>query len=42
MSGLENLEFYRKLFDVKTRDPMELINLVGLDGKEKIKEILVF
>ena len=37
MSGLENLEFYRKLFDVKTRDPMELIKLVGLDGKEKVK-----
>ena len=37
MSGLENLEFYRKLFDVKTRDPMELIKLVGLDGKENIK-----
>jgi fluoroquinolone transport system ATP-binding protein len=37
MSGLENLEFYRKLFDVKTREPMELIKMVGLDGKEKIK-----
>ncbi len=37
MSGLENLEFYGKLFDVETRDPMELIKLVGLDGKEKIK-----
>lgn len=37
MSGIENLEFYRKLFDVKTRDPMDLIRLVGLDGKEKIK-----
>lgn len=37
MSGLENLEFYRKLFDVETRDPMDLIKLVGLDGKEKIK-----
>jgi len=37
MSGLENLEFYRKLFDVETRDPMELIKLVGLEGKEKIK-----
>ena len=37
MSGLENLEFYRKLFDVETRDPMELIKLVGLDGKENIK-----
>lgn len=37
MSGLENLEFYGKLFDVKTRDPMELIRMVGLDGKEHIK-----
>ncbi len=37
MSALENLEFYRKLFDVETRDPMELIRLVGLDGKENIR-----
>jgi fluoroquinolone transport system ATP-binding protein len=37
MSGLENLEFYRKLFDVKTRDPKELIKLVGLEGKEHVK-----
>ncbi len=37
MSGLENLKFYGKLFDVKTRDPMELIKMVGLDGKENIK-----
>jgi fluoroquinolone transport system ATP-binding protein len=37
MSGLENLDFYRKLFDVETRDPMELIRMVGLDGKENIK-----
>ena len=37
MSGLENLEFYRKLFDVKTRDPRELLKLVGLEGKENIK-----
>src|SRR5690554_1156626 len=37
MSGLENLEFYGKLFDVKTRDPMDLIRMVGLDGKEKVK-----
>lgn len=37
MSGLENLEFYRKLFDVETREPMDLIKLVGLDGKENIK-----
>ncbi len=37
MSGLENLEFYRKLFDVETRDPKELIKLVGLEGNEHIK-----
>ncbi len=37
MSGLENLEFYGKLFDVETRDPMDLIRMVGLEGKEKIK-----
>ncbi|MBN2796584.1 MAG: ABC transporter ATP-binding protein [Clostridia bacterium] len=37
MSALENLEFYRKLFDVKTREPQDLINLVGLDGKENKK-----
>jgi fluoroquinolone transport system ATP-binding protein len=37
MSGFENLDFYRKLFDVETRDPMDLIKLVGLDGKEHIK-----
>ena len=37
MSGLENLEFYRKLFDVETKDPMDLIKLVGLEGKENIK-----
>jgi fluoroquinolone transport system ATP-binding protein len=37
MSGLENLEFYGKLFDVDTRNPMELITMVWLDGKENIK-----
>lgn len=37
MSGLENLEFYRKLFDVETKNPMDLIHLVGLGGKEHIK-----
>jgi fluoroquinolone transport system ATP-binding protein len=31
LTGLENLEFYRKLFDVPTRDPGELLELVGLD-----------
>lgn len=37
LSGKENLEFYRKLFDGKTMDPMELLNMVGLDGKEDIR-----
>lgn len=37
LTAKENLAFYRKLFDVPTRDPMELIKLVGLDGKENIK-----
>jgi fluoroquinolone transport system ATP-binding protein len=37
MSALENLEFYRKLFDVPTKDPKELLNLVGLGDKAKIR-----
>jgi fluoroquinolone transport system ATP-binding protein len=37
MTSKENLYFYSRLFDVKTRDPVELINLVGLSGKENIK-----
>lgn len=37
MTAKENLDFYRKLFDVETRDPQELLNMVGLDGKENIK-----
>jgi fluoroquinolone transport system ATP-binding protein len=37
LTAKENLDFYRKLFDVPTRDPMELLKLVGLDGKENIK-----
>jgi len=37
MTAKENLSFYSKLFDVETRDPMELINLVGLGGKENIR-----
>ena len=37
MTAKENLSFYSKLFDVKTRDPMELIDLVGLKGKENIR-----
>lgn len=37
LTAKENLDFYRKLFDVPTRDPMELLKLVGLDGKENMK-----
>lgn len=37
MTAKENLDFYRKLFDCETREPNELIKLVGLDGKENIK-----
>lgn len=34
LTAKENLEFYAKLFDVPTRDAVELIHLVGLAGKE--------
>jgi fluoroquinolone transport system ATP-binding protein len=37
MTGKENLEFYRKLFDVETRNPQELLELVGLGDKGDIK-----
>lgn len=37
MTALENLEFYRKLFDGETRAPAELLKLVGLDGKENVR-----
>ncbi len=37
MTAEENLKFYSKLFDVPTRDPNELLELVGLDGKGKIR-----
>ena len=37
LTGIENLSFYAKLFDVETRDPMELLELVGLGGKQNIK-----
>lgn len=37
LSAKENLQFYSKLFDVPTRDPMELIELVGLKGKEDVR-----
>ncbi|MBI9107437.1 MAG: ABC transporter ATP-binding protein [Spirochaetales bacterium] len=34
LTAKENLDYYAKLFDVPTRDSMELLHLVGLDGKE--------
>jgi fluoroquinolone transport system ATP-binding protein len=37
LTAKENLVFYSKLFDVPTREPMELIDLVGLTGKENIR-----
>lgn len=37
LTARENLEFYGKLFDVETVDPMELLKLVGLEGKEDTK-----
>ncbi len=37
LSAKENLDFYRKLFDVPTRDPMELLDLVGLKDKANDK-----
>jgi fluoroquinolone transport system ATP-binding protein len=37
LTAKENLEFYRKLFDVETRNLQELIDLVGLSGKEDIR-----
>ena len=36
LTALENLQYYAALFDVPTRDPMELLELVGL--KEHAKE----
>lgn len=37
LTAKENLKLYAKLFDVPTRDPDELIKLVGLEGKEKVR-----
>ncbi|SKC76362.1 ABC transporter ATP-binding protein [Maledivibacter halophilus] len=31
LSGLENLNFYKKMFSVKTQDSMELLRMVGLE-----------
>lgn len=37
MTAKENLEFYRKLFDVETKEPQELLELVGLGDKGNIR-----
>jgi fluoroquinolone transport system ATP-binding protein len=37
MTAKENLDFYRRLFDVKTREPQELLDLVGLGDKGNIR-----
>ncbi|MEA5015773.1 MAG: ABC transporter ATP-binding protein [Candidatus Limiplasma sp.] len=37
MTALENLRFYAGLFDAPTRNPMELLALVGLEGAAKKK-----
>ncbi len=37
LTAKENLEFYAKLFDVETRNPQELIDIVGLNGKENVR-----
>ncbi|HRW35280.1 MAG TPA: ABC transporter ATP-binding protein [Thermotogota bacterium] len=34
LTAKENLQFYAKLFDVPTREPDELLKMVGLTGKE--------
>jgi len=33
LTAKENLEYYAKLFDVPTRDPMDLLKLIGLENK---------
>lgn len=35
LTAYENLKYYADLFDVPTRDPNELIKLVGLEGRAK-------
>lgn len=37
MTAKENLEFYRKLFDVETLEPQDLLDLVGLGDKGDVK-----
>jgi fluoroquinolone transport system ATP-binding protein len=34
LTALENLKYYADLFDVPTRDPLELLKLVGLDSRK--------
>ncbi|MCJ7717536.1 MAG: ABC transporter ATP-binding protein [Anaerolineales bacterium] len=37
MTAKENLDFYRKLFDVETRETEELLKLVGLHDKANVR-----
>jgi len=37
LTAKENLEFYAKLFDVETRDPLDLLEMVGLKEKANDK-----
>lgn len=37
MTAKENLDFYAKLFDVETQKSEDLLRMVGLSGKEKIR-----
>ena len=37
LSAIDNLKYYAELFDVETRNPLDLIKSVGLEGKEKLK-----
>lgn len=37
LTAKENLQFYRKLFDGETRDPEDLLKLVGLEDKGDMK-----
>lgn len=35
LTGLENLEFYRRMFSVPTQDPIKLLRMVGLEKDAK-------
>lgn len=37
LTARENLKFYASLFDVPTRDPDQLLELVGLSGKSNVR-----